>query len=229
MRFADVLLMFAETENEINGGPTSAAKEALKRVRARAFRGLDPAVIAEKVDRYVDNLSSKSDFFNALVDERAWELGGEMLRKHDLVRWNLMGPKFRQMRLDLIQMGMDAQSWDVSSGIASSGKYSHLPDKLYWKRGSDGIKADFLNINEHVDPNDPRLVGYTTINWLTNLYPKNSNTGEYAPAAFITQSWRGCVGDDVTSTDPVPYILPIPQATIDAAGGVLQNYYGKGQ
>ncbi|MDR2935853.1 MAG: RagB/SusD family nutrient uptake outer membrane protein [Rikenellaceae bacterium] len=227
MRFADVLLMYAETENEINGAPTAAAREALKRVRRRAFRGLEPAVIAEKVDQYVDKLSSKEDFFNAVVDERAWELGGEMLRKHDLVRWNLMGRKFRQMRLDLIQMGKDAQSWDVASGIASSGKFSHLPDKLYYKMGDDGKTIDFLNVNRHVNANDVPT-GYTTLNWLINLYPKNVNTGEYAAATFIGQCWRGCVGDDVNSTSPVPYILPIPQATIDAAGGVLENYYGKG-
>lgn len=38
MRYADVLLMFAEAENELNG-PTDAAKNALKQVRERAFRG----------------------------------------------------------------------------------------------------------------------------------------------------------------------------------------------
>src|SRR5690606_30708580 len=35
--FADVLLMFAEAENEVNGGPTPAAIEAVNRVRQRAW------------------------------------------------------------------------------------------------------------------------------------------------------------------------------------------------
>jgi len=37
LRFADVLLMFAEAENEVNGGPTPAAIEAVNRVRQRAW------------------------------------------------------------------------------------------------------------------------------------------------------------------------------------------------
>ncbi|MDY4463391.1 MAG: RagB/SusD family nutrient uptake outer membrane protein, partial [Prevotella sp.] len=73
MRYADVLLMFAEAENEING-PTDAAKAALKQVRERAFR--NAANKAEKVDGYVDALGSKDAFFQAIVDERAWEFGG---------------------------------------------------------------------------------------------------------------------------------------------------------
>lgn len=86
MRYADVLLMFAEAENELNG-PTDAAKNALKKVRERAFRGASNK--AEMVDNYVSNLGSKEAFFNAIVDERAWEFGGENIRWKDLVRWNL--------------------------------------------------------------------------------------------------------------------------------------------
>src|SRR5690554_728854 len=60
MRYSDVLLMLAEAENQLNG-PSALAKEALKRVRRRAF----PAEVhTSKVDAYVDNISSKEDFFN---------------------------------------------------------------------------------------------------------------------------------------------------------------------
>lgn len=44
IRYADILLMFAEAENELNDGPTTAAKDAFKQVRNRAF----PDAIAEK-------------------------------------------------------------------------------------------------------------------------------------------------------------------------------------
>lgn len=37
LRFSDILLMFAEAENEINNGPTPAAIEAVNRVRRRAW------------------------------------------------------------------------------------------------------------------------------------------------------------------------------------------------
>jgi starch-binding outer membrane protein, SusD/RagB family len=82
MRYADVLLMYAETENELNNGPTEAAKDALRQVRQRAFA---PEHWAERVDGYINAVSgSKETFFEAIVNERAWELGGELVRKADL-------------------------------------------------------------------------------------------------------------------------------------------------
>ncbi len=75
MRYADVLLMYAEAVNERNGAPTAEAFDCINKVRERA--GL-PATTA----------SNHDDFFLAIMDERAWEFGGEGLRWKDLVRWN---------------------------------------------------------------------------------------------------------------------------------------------
>lgn len=87
LRYADVLLMFAEADNEINEGPTDEAKEALKTVRERAFR--DAADKSEKVDTYVDALATKDDFLKAVLDERKWEFAGENMRWKDLARNNI--------------------------------------------------------------------------------------------------------------------------------------------
>lgn len=76
VRFSDVLLMFAESENEINGGPTAEAIEAVNRVRQRAN-----ASSIESMD--------KIDFFDFIVNERSRELCFEGLRKPDLVRWGI--------------------------------------------------------------------------------------------------------------------------------------------
>lgn len=84
MRYADVLLMYAEAQNEYDGAPNDAAKEALKTVRRRAFE----AEQAEKVDAYVDAAGDKEAFFRLIMDERKFEFGGEGLRWRDLVRWN---------------------------------------------------------------------------------------------------------------------------------------------
>jgi hypothetical protein len=85
LRYADVLLMFAEAENELNG-PTEEAKAALKTVRERAFNPID---YSDKVNAYVDSVaSSKESFLNAVLDERKWELAGENSRWKDLVRNN---------------------------------------------------------------------------------------------------------------------------------------------
>jgi hypothetical protein len=218
MRFADVLLMFAEADNVVNSGPTAEAKEALKRVRRRAFPASAHSV---KVDAYVDALTTQDAFFNAIVDERAWELGGEMLRKMDLARWNLMGDKIRQMRQDMIDMGKDAQ-YNRDGGTTPSGRFPNLPYQIYYKLDPATKKLDILGLDENYVGTVPD--GYTTQGWLYNLYPKNSNTGEYAPASFITQSWRGC-GDN--PGDVARYVVPIPKTAIDASGGALKNYYGK--
>ena len=86
LRYADVLLMLAEADNEINGAPTALAKEMLTRVRERAFAKASNK--SAMVTEYINNLNSKEAFFNAIVNERAWEFGGENIRKFDLVRWN---------------------------------------------------------------------------------------------------------------------------------------------
>ena len=83
MRYADVLLMYAEATNELNG-PTAEAQEALRQVRARAFD--DQAA----VKAYIAQASaSKETFLKAVLDERKFEFAGENSRWRDLVRNNI--------------------------------------------------------------------------------------------------------------------------------------------
>ena len=90
IRYTDVLLMFAEAENFLDG-PTVDAQEALKTVRRRAFAGANHA---EKVDAYVAAATaSKEDFLKAVLDERKWEFAGENMRWKDLVRNNMYAEK----------------------------------------------------------------------------------------------------------------------------------------
>ena len=86
LRYADVLLLLAEADNEINNGPTGLAKQMLTRVRERAF--INATNKAAMVTEYVGALNSHDAFKEAIVNERAWEFGGENIRKFDLVRWN---------------------------------------------------------------------------------------------------------------------------------------------
>jgi starch-binding outer membrane protein, SusD/RagB family len=79
MRYAEILLIFAEAENERNGGPTNAAYEAINQIRARAFQ---------------DNLHdlpmglNQSQFKEAVWEESRRELFGEGHRWFELVRTN---------------------------------------------------------------------------------------------------------------------------------------------
>lgn len=86
MRYADVLLMYAEAANELNGGPTGDAIKALETVRERAFRGMDAADKISQPDRY----GSKDEFLKAVLDERKFEFAGENMRWRDLVRNNML-------------------------------------------------------------------------------------------------------------------------------------------
>lgn len=206
MRYSDVLLMLAETENELNG-PTDIAKNALTSVRQRAFASTDWPI---KVTQYVSNVSAnKASFFTAIVNERAWEFGGECLRKFDLIRWNLYGKNIAATRLKLIQMGLDTR---LGTG---QGAYLTYPDKVYWKYKSDNVTLDIIGLYKKISIPP---TGYTTANWLMNL----ANADGTSPT-FITDMYAGY--SDNTGTAPVRYILPIHQSVIAASLGNLQNYY----
>ena len=85
LRFADVLLIYAEAANLAEGSPSSLAYEALNKVKRRAA-GLNP-----NIPGFVDltGLSSE-DFDQAVLDERNWELAFEANRWFDLVRRELV-------------------------------------------------------------------------------------------------------------------------------------------
>ena len=217
MRYSDVLLMLAETENELHDGPTPDAKEALRKVRNRAFQ---EALRPEKVENYIISVSgSKKDFFEAIVDERAWEFGGECLRKYDLIRWGNYGEKVAEARNTALQMGMDQ--------ISGAGPYAKLADYLYYKRNSNGT-ITFLN--KYEDPaavppvqDSPQIGdnpdGYLRAGWLrtNSLY----DSGKDLPGSFITNTWRGY--PDYTGLAPVRYIQPIHQDVVTSSLGILNN------
>lgn len=87
LRYSDVLLMFAEAENEINNRPTPAAYNAINLVRKRGFGKLLPA--ATNPNQFDLSNLDKNSFFKEIVDERSRELCFEGLRKADLIRWGL--------------------------------------------------------------------------------------------------------------------------------------------
>ncbi len=93
IRFADVLLMFAEVDNEISGAPTQAAKDAFTEVSKRGHGGVASLVPTIPAD--------KAGFFQLLVRERMLEFGGEGIRKWDLVRWNLLGTALTEAKANL--------------------------------------------------------------------------------------------------------------------------------
>lgn len=79
IRYADVLLMYAEAVNELSG-PTAEAYDAINQVRKRARNGVisaDPQDLAGL---------TKDEFRDAVLQERSWELCFEGHRRWDLLR-----------------------------------------------------------------------------------------------------------------------------------------------
>ena len=81
LRYSDVLLMYAEAQNELNNGPTTAGTDAFKKVRTRAFGSED--LIGTIPSDY-------TGFRNAIIEERKLELAFEGWRKTDLVRFGVL-------------------------------------------------------------------------------------------------------------------------------------------
>jgi len=196
MRYPDIVLMFAEAENEING-PTAAAKEALASIRERAFPSdLWPT----KVENYVDSVSvSKEDFFNAIVNERAWEFGGEFIRKNDLVRWNLLGAKINEMKEEQQRI------------MNSDPKYADVPTYLFWKLKDDGETIEMLNPDYRLP--STAIAGYTRSTWWANMSTSTKN------------SVNTLLNDIANGYDPVKnnHLTAINVQTITESNGVLSN------
>jgi hypothetical protein len=173
------------------------------------------------VEDYINTVGAgKTQFFEAIVNERGWEFGGECIRKYDLERWNLMGKKVAETRNILTQMGID--------GIAGTGTYSQLPDYMYYKVNPDNmiswlnkyrkpaVAPPVVNVpNVGDNPN-----GYLRINWTRSMY----NTTTSGPADYILRQWRGY--PDNSGATPLRYILPIHNSVVSSSLGVIQNQYG---
>ena len=199
MRYSDILLMYAESENQING-PTQPAMDALALVRKRAF---PQAEWASKVTDYVSSVSaSKESFFNAIVDERSWEFGGEMHRKNDLIRWNMLGTKIKKMKEDWVKMMNNDPTYT---------NINKVPNYLFWKYNTDGVTIEILNPDYQLP--STTITGYTRTTW-------SSLASAATIASIQTNIDRIANGYDQTKNN---HLYPIQSDIIAASNGVLKN------
>lgn len=132
LRYADVLLMVAECENEINNGPTALAYDCLNQVRTRAG---------------IDALSglSKEEFKQAVKDERAMELSFEMTRRFDLIRW---GEYVKNMN-ELAPRAKSGTNWQL--GPTNVYVYFQISDAYNYFP----IPASEMAVNKKIAKNNP--------------------------------------------------------------------------
>jgi hypothetical protein len=194
LRYSDVMLMFAEAENELNG-PTAAAYNAVNQVRRRGY-----GKAIGTTDATVDLPAglSKSAFFDAIVKERSLELGGEGIRKFDLIRWNLLSTKIAATKAALLAMS------------TSAAPYNTLPTSMYYKTGSTSDDNTFTgglwaNSFYKAAPSSTPA-GTTKVTWLS--------------AAINTTSLARYATGFTTGKSE---LLPIPQPARDANVNLTQN------
>lgn len=165
MRYPDILLMFAEArymlgkgENSVSDVAGISAARALEMVRERAFGSGAEAVMDYK----------KVDFFDAIVNERAWEFGGEGIRKLDLIRWGLLDSKIEEMKVAMLYMLDGSHPVEI---FDKTYQPEEFPNKLYFKYDENGEFIDFSSINFYTKrAANPDEKVYTEIKWFPETY-----------------------------------------------------------
>lgn len=193
MRYADVVLMAAEAINELDG--PQAAAPYLKMILDRAF----PANMTKAADFLAEATVSKATFFDAIVDQRALEFTGEMLRKGDLIRWNLLGTKLAEAKEKLQQLEN------------RTGKYANLPEKIYYQTNDDDETITIYGLNfgdtdaagaalNYSESKTWTMVGSSDANtlWDALVYPgKDPNKQQYWPIwQFFIENSNGLLSND---------------------------------
>lgn len=153
MRYAEILLMAAETANELQG--PAAALPYLREIRERAFNAAD---WTEKVDNYLSTLGTKEAMFAAIVDEHKFEFTGEMERKQALIRWNLLSTKINEAKTKMYAL------------IDRTGEYADVPSILHYRYAADNESLEIYGLNR--GENDPAPAGYDSNFAWTNLTPE---------------------------------------------------------
>lgn len=207
MRYADIYLMAAEALNELES--PSVAAPYLKKI-------LDRALPANEVTEYMAKATtSKEAFFNAIVEQRGFEFCGEMLRKADLIRWNLLGTKM-------------AEAKEKMTDLANrQGAYADLPRKIYYKTAEDGESLIIYGLNHGDTDAEGKALDYeSNTDWLrTAQEAEEDNVGkadkDKVTASLTTQKIESLYQQNPDENE----FWPIWQTFIDKSNGMLKNDY----
>ncbi len=203
IRFSDVLLMYAEADNEINHGPSAADITAFETVRKRGYGG-NAALIGTTPTDY-------TGFFNAITRERSLEFGGEGIRKYDLIRWNLLGSRIADAKTNLTNMATRTGTF-TGAYLSNTWNFSALPDSSFYKTTSTLA---------------------TGLSWGNSLYATRtvSSLSGYSKVAWVTAAVSGVLSSSGASNGYAFYfkpnhseLLPIPQSAIAADYNLTQDY-----
>lgn len=200
LRYADVLLMFAEADLFLNG---SEGVEYFNMVRRRAFNQPLNIVSPYDLPLTLDNIKK----------ERAFELCGENIRKYDLERWGELKSSIDKVKANLAAL---------RDGL---GDYATVPGTIYYKwtvdntvtTGERVLTIYGLNRGE----TDDKTVTDPSGGWIKKVWTLGTSGSElYLGDGFISNLYRG---------NPDKYqLLPIMNQILITSNGMLKNDYGYG-
>jgi hypothetical protein len=201
LRYSDILLMYAEAQNELFNGATAGAKAAYEQVRTRAFGG-DASKIGTTPAGY-------QDFRNAIVNERKLELAFEGWRRTDLVRWGIHNEVLTQAKQNVIDMANKAGKY---AGIDLYRAYKLETATTF----NDPVVAipyiGFKTAPTTAEKNQLQANGYTLLEMHSNVAP-HGGQALTADAAWVKAIFRGLEKNKVE-------LLPLNTTTIDNNPGL---------
>ncbi|MDN5394945.1 MAG: RagB/SusD family nutrient uptake outer membrane protein [Chryseobacterium sp.] len=206
LRYADVLLMFAEADNELHNGASPEAVSAVLSVKQRAFAG--------NLGQVGTIPTGKNDFFNFIVKERLLEFGGEGLRKYDLIRWNLLETKINETKQKLVAF------------MNGTGAYANVPEYIFYKKPASSVvnyiptktaQQNVLDMDLYVNGIAKADVFYS---------PNQSIT---TPTGYTKVNWRLAMTQPYISGDPIKsyahYFEPNKKELLPIALDVINSNY----
>jgi hypothetical protein len=203
IRFSDVLLMYAEADNEINQGPSASDIAAFNQVRTRGYGG-NASLIGTTPTDY-------TGFFNAIVRERSLEFGGEGIRKYDLIRWNLLGSRLADAKTNLTNLAAATGTF-TGSYLSNTWNFASLPASAFYKTTSSIASGVIWGNSLYVPTSLTSLSGYTKVAWVTSAI------------SGVLSSSGASNGYAVDFKPNHSELLPIPQSAIAADFNLTQDY-----
>jgi hypothetical protein len=215
IRYADVLLWLAETENELNNGPTAVAIDAVKQVNLRAHGGSykETAPVIP---------TSKDGFFKFLVKERMLEFGNEGIRKYDLIRWNLLNTAITETRARM-------NKWAAATATShpAFAPYSYMQDGPLYARDASKLPTYLYFVTK------PARSNVDDFNPFLNSFYSPGPTGNADPGQARVSWWLG--GSNPQSfvnafamgfTSGKSELMPLPQTQRDVNPNLSPQNFG---
>lgn len=211
MRYAYVLLLYAEVVSELHtqtafgtdldgNSCLLSAYDALLQVHQRAFADRNAA--ADKLNQLI----ADKGFFEAIVQENAWEMAGEGVRKFDLIRWNLLSDKIDEFK----------STYESHIGN-DDGTGTKWPQKVYFNYKKNSDKA-----YKEIDP--------ASITWYETPADTKAYDGNKDSFGKIDTKQKDTNLPSISCGLNTPiknrYLLPLYSRTISTSNGVLKNSYG---